>query len=92
MYGCMDACMSELKRSSSPLTVLQADPELKVTDVGGVFGKGLDLAGNARTGVWAYEYWKLTIKMQNPVAASSHWKLFLRFLHGHRLTVVFQSG
>jgi hypothetical protein len=30
--------------------------------------------------------------MQNPVAASSHWKLFLRFLHGHRLTVVFQSG
>ncbi|CAM6028145.1 unnamed protein product [Sphagnum balticum] len=62
----------ELKCSSSPLTVLQGDPELKVTDVGGVFGKGLDLAGNARTGVWAYEYWKLTIKMQNPVAASSH--------------------
>ncbi len=78
--------MSELKCSSSPLTVLQGDPELKVTDVGGVFGKGLDLAGNARTGVWAYEYWKLTIEMQNPEAA------FLRFLHGHRLTVVFQSG
>lgn len=59
---------------------------------GWVFGKGLDLKGNARTGVWANEYWELTIKMQNPVAASSHWKLFLRFLHGHRLTVVFQSG
>ncbi len=72
MYGCMDVCMSELKHSSSPLTVLQGDPELRVTDVGGVFKKGLDLAGNARTGVWAYEYWKLAIKMQNPVAASSH--------------------
>jgi hypothetical protein len=71
-YGCMDVCMSELKCSTSPLTVLQGDPELKVTDVGGVSGKGLDLAGNARTKVWTYEYWKLTIKMQNSVAASSH--------------------
>jgi len=40
MYEFMDVCMSELKRSSSPLTVLQGDPELKVTDVGGCLGRG----------------------------------------------------
>lgn len=40
MYGCMDVCMSELKHSSSPLTVLQGDPELKVTVVGGCLGRG----------------------------------------------------